>query len=183
MDKHKLHNDNFIDALKNAIIGLAYTVKTQLNIKRQIEIAVFVIAIGLILKIPKIEFMFLIFSIALVIFAETVNTAIETVVDMYTDKYNEKAKNAKDVAAAGVLIMAISSVIIGIILGMIITPTLHNYVINLLEADNMVFLRDIKIESYLYAAILTFIFAIIMQWVTFIKMKKINMIESLKSVE
>lgn len=115
MDKHKLHNDNFIDALKNAIKGLLYTVKTQLNIKRQIAIAAFVIGVGLILKIPKIEFMFLIFSIALVIFAETVNTAIETVVDMYTEKYNEKAKIAKDVGAGAVLVCSINSVVIAII--------------------------------------------------------------------
>ena len=115
MDKHKLHNDNFIDALKNAISGLMYTVKTQLNIKRQIAIGVFVIAISLLLKIPKIEFMFLIFSIALVIFAETVNTAIETVVDMYTEKYNEKAKIAKDVGAGAVLVCSINSIVIAII--------------------------------------------------------------------
>ena len=116
MDKHKLHNDNFLDALKNAISGLVYTIKTQLNIKRQIAIAVFVIALGLILKIPKIEFMFLIFSIALVIFAETVNTAIETVVDMYTEKYNEKAKIAKDVGAGAVLVCSINSIVIAIII-------------------------------------------------------------------
>ena len=115
MDKHKLHNDNFIDALKNAIKGLAYTVKTQLNIKRQIAIAIFVIAMGIILKIPKIEFMFLIFSIALVIFAETVNTAIETVVDMYTEKYNEKAKIAKDVGAGAVLVCSLNSIVIAVI--------------------------------------------------------------------
>jgi len=116
MDKHKLHNDNFLEALVNAIKGLAYTIKTQLNIKRQIAIAVFVIAMGLILKIQKIEFMFLIFSIALVIFAETVNTAIETVVDMYTDTYNEKAKIAKDVGAGAVLVCSINSIVIAIII-------------------------------------------------------------------
>ena len=115
MDKHKLHNDNFIDALKNAIKGLAYTVKTQLNIKRQLGIAFFVIGLGLILKIPKIEFMFLIFSISLVIFAETVNTSIETIVDMYTEKYNEKARIAKDVGAGAVLVCTINSIVIAII--------------------------------------------------------------------
>ena len=115
MDKHKLHNDNFIDALKNAVSGLVYTIKTQLNIKRQLAIAVFVIGVGLILKIPKIEFMFLIFSISLVIFAETLNTAIETVVDMYTEKYNEKAKIAKDVGAGAVLVCSINSIVIAII--------------------------------------------------------------------
>ena len=115
MDNHKLHNDNFLDALKNAIIGLAYTVKTQLNIKRQIAIAAFVIAMSFIFEIPKIEFMFLFFSITLVIFAETINTAIETVVDMYTEKYNEKARIAKDVGAGAVLVCSMNSVVIAII--------------------------------------------------------------------
>ena len=87
----------------------------ELNIKRQIAIAIFVVAMGIIFKIPKIEFMFLIFSIALVIIAETINTAIETVVDMYTDKYNEKAKIAKDVGAGAVLVCSINSVVIAII--------------------------------------------------------------------
>jgi len=75
------------------------------------------------------------------------------------------------------------TVIVGIILGMIITPPLHNYVITLLEADNMVFLREIKPNSYLYAGLLTLSFALIMQLVTYLKLKKVNMIESLKSVE
>jgi diacylglycerol kinase (ATP) len=41
-----------------------------------------------------------------------VNTAIETVVDLYTDKYHPKAKIAKDVGAGAVLLMAINSVIV-----------------------------------------------------------------------
>lgn len=74
-------------------------------------------------------------------------------------------------------------VIIGIFVGLIITPPLHNIVMSLLEVDHMTFLRTIKISSYIYSATLTFIFAIIMQFVTYHKLKKINMIESLKSVE
>lgn len=77
----------------------------------------------------------------------------------------------------------IITVILGIIIGLLITPTLHHYIINLLEADNMIFLREIKKESYIYASLLTFSFAIIMQIVTYFKLKKVNMIESLKSVE
>ena len=52
-----------------------------------------------------------------------------------------------------------------------------------LEVDTLVFLKMIKIESYIYALVLTFIFALIMQVVTYLKIKKIDMIESLKSVE
>ena len=75
------------------------------------------------------------------------------------------------------------TVLVGIVLGLLITPPLHDLVMTLLEVDHMVFLREIKIQSYIYSSLLTFVFAIIMQIITFYKMKKINMIESLKSVE
>ena len=74
-------------------------------------------------------------------------------------------------------------VIIGIIVGILITPPLHNIVMGLLEVDHMVFLREIKIQSFIYSSLLTLIFAIIMQQITFFKLKKVDMIESLKSVE
>lgn len=53
----------------------------------------------------------------------------------------------------------------------------------LLETDTTVFLKEIKVHSYIYAGVLTFLFAIIMQVITYFKLKKVNMIESLKSVE
>ena len=48
----------------------------------------------------------------LILFAEMVNTAIETVVDLYVDVYHPKAKIAKDVAAGGVVITTINAVIV-----------------------------------------------------------------------
>ena len=75
------------------------------------------------------------------------------------------------------------NVVIGIILGLIITPPLHNMVMGYLEVDTLVFLKTIKLESYIYATVLTFIFALIMQIVTYYKIKKIDLIEPLKSVE
>lgn len=75
------------------------------------------------------------------------------------------------------------TVIIGIILGLIITNPLHGMIMELLEVDTMTFLKEIKVQSYIYASALTLLFAIIMQIITYFKLKKINMIESLKSVE
>lgn len=74
-------------------------------------------------------------------------------------------------------------VIVGIIAGLIITPPLHNAVMSLLEVDHMIFLRKIKIQSFIYSTLLTLLFTLIMLVVTYYKLKKINMIESLKSVE
>ena len=69
------------------------------------------------------------------------------------------------------------NVVIGIILGLLITPPLHNIVMGYLEVDTLVFLKTIKLESYIYAAVLTFIFALIMQIVTYYKIKKIDLID------
>ena len=112
----ELKNKNFIDAVKNACSGIFYAFKTQINIKIQLVVAVLVLILGLYFKISKIELLFVIGAIFLVIITETINTAIETCVDLVTNKYNIKAKIAKDVAAGAVLLSAINAVIIGIII-------------------------------------------------------------------
>lgn len=116
MEDKRLKNKNFIHALKNAISGVFYSIKTQKNIRIQLLIAIVVIILGFILKLNTIEWLFIIFSIMFVIATEVMNTAVETVVNMYTKEYNELAKIAKDVAAGAVLIASINSVIVGIII-------------------------------------------------------------------
>ena len=114
--ENKWKNQNFFKALKNALNGIGYTCKTQRNIKIQILFALFAIFLGIVLKITRLEWIILSLTIFLVFITELFNTAIETVVDLYTKEYNEKAKIAKDVSAGAVLIMSICSVVIGIFL-------------------------------------------------------------------
>ena len=52
-------------------------------------------------------------TITFVFFAELINTAVEAVVDLITEKYNEYAKIAKNVAAGAVLLAAVNSLIVG----------------------------------------------------------------------
>lgn len=111
-NKEKINNSNFIDACHNAVNGLIYATTTQSNIKKQLFIGVCVLILSLFYKLETTQFLCLTFAIFLVIFAEMINTAIETVVDLYTDKYHPKAKIAKDVGAGAVLLMAINSVIV-----------------------------------------------------------------------
>jgi len=65
------------------------------------------------LKLNNIELLILALTIALVLTAEMINTAIEIVVDMFTKEYHPLAKAAKNVAAGAVLISALSAVIVG----------------------------------------------------------------------
>ncbi len=111
-NKEKLSNSNFIDACHNAVNGLIYATTTQSNIKKQLVMGVGVLILSLFYKLETTQFLCLTFAIFLVIFAEMINTAIETVVDLYTDKYHPKAKIAKDVGAGAVLLMSINSVIV-----------------------------------------------------------------------
>ncbi len=110
--KQKLKNSNFLDACQNALEGIIYAITTQSNIKKQLIIAVAVMLISLFFDLTRAEFLCLMFTVVLVIIAEMVNTAIETVVDLYTDLYHPKAKIAKDVGAGAVVIAAINAIIV-----------------------------------------------------------------------
>lgn len=121
-NKEKLNNSNFIDACHNAVNGLIYATTTQANIKKQLVIGVAVLVLSLFYKLETTQFLCLTFAIFLVLFAEMVNTAIETVVDLYTDKYHPKAKIAKDVGAGSVLLMAVNSVIVAYFIFLNDTP-------------------------------------------------------------
>lgn len=116
MDKkennQKLSNSNFIDAIKNALNGLIYAITTQSNIKKQLVIASIIMILSLFFDFSTTEFLCLVFAVVLVIFSEMCNTAIETLVDLYTDIYHPKAKIAKDLGAGTVLLMSINSVIV-----------------------------------------------------------------------
>ena len=109
----KLKNDSFIEAWENAFNGIIYAVTTQGNIKKQLVIAIAVMIISLFFNLTRAEFLCLMFTVILIIVAEMINTAIETVVDLYTYLYHPKAKIAKDVGAGAVVIAAINALIVG----------------------------------------------------------------------
>lgn len=111
-DDKSLHNKNFFEAWKNATNGIIYGTTTQANVRKQLIIIAVIMLVSLFFDLSKVEFICLIFACVLIIFAEMVNTAIETVVDLYIDVYHPKAKIAKDVAAGAVVITAINAVII-----------------------------------------------------------------------
>lgn len=123
--KNKWKNRNFLVALRNSFNGIKYVLKTQRNIKIQLFFALLAIIMGIIFKISFLEFEILVITIFFVLVSETINTAIEATVDMYTEEFNEKAKIAKDVAAGAVLVSSLSSVIIGLL---IFLPKILQYI-------------------------------------------------------
>ena len=108
----ELKKGSFIDAWINAFNGIIYATTTQGNIRKQLIIAVIVMLVSLLFNLTRAEFLCLMFTVILIIVAEMFNTAIETVVDLYTDLYHPKAKIAKDVAAGGVVITTVNALIV-----------------------------------------------------------------------
>lgn len=106
----------FIKGFKYAFEGIWTGLKSERNLKIHFIVMILVIIFGFIFKISKIEWMICIILFGIVIAGELFNTAIETVVDMISPEKNEKAKKAKDVSAGAVLILSISSAIIGLII-------------------------------------------------------------------
>ena len=111
-DEKRTNNKNLLDACVNAINGIIYATTTQANIKKQLIIIAITIIASLFFELNKVEFLCLIFSVALIIIVEMINTAIETVVDLYTELYNPKAKIAKDVGAGAVVLSAINMAVV-----------------------------------------------------------------------
>ncbi|MCR1899314.1 FtsX-like permease family protein [Irregularibacter muris] len=73
--------------------------------------------------------------------------------------------------------------IIGTLVGLVLGFLFHRYVMTTMEVDAMMFGKNIHPISYGIAAILTMLFSILVNYFMYDKLKKVNMVESLKSVE
>ncbi len=73
--------------------------------------------------------------------------------------------------------------LIGIVAGAVLGTFLHLFTISTVEVDLMMFGRNIGIGSYLICAVLTAVFSLLVNLVMYSHFKKIDMVESLKSVE
>ncbi|MCL2288381.1 MAG: ABC transporter permease [Candidatus Bathyarchaeota archaeon] len=78
---------------------------------------------------------------------------------------------------------AIILTIISICIGMVLGTILHHAVLNIIEANVLSLSKSIELSSYVMACAITMTFSVFMQIITYFKLKKIDMIESLKSVE
>ena len=73
--------------------------------------------------------------------------------------------------------------VFGILAGILFGTVLHHYTITTVEVDLMMFGRTIRPVSYLYSTLITFGFALLVNGAMYFTLKKVDMIESLKSVE
>ena len=106
----------FLRSFGYAFEGIYYTLRTQRNMRVHLGIGLVAAALGLWLGLSFTEWAVLLVMMALVYTLEMLNTVVESLVDLATDRYHPLAKVAKDVAAGAVLVAAIFAVGVGLVL-------------------------------------------------------------------
>lgn len=101
-----------LSSFTHAWAGLIHTVLHQRNMKVHMLSAMLVSLVGSGIELELAEKVTLIFCVLLIFFAEILNSALEALVDLHTKEYDEHARVAKDAAAAGVLVLALGTVVI-----------------------------------------------------------------------
>lgn len=104
----------FLSSFKNSISGLKYAYFNEQSMFIHLIITIFVILLGIILKISLMEWIIVISLLAIIAIIELVNTAIEAVCDAVTLEHNELIKISKDTASSAVFVACIISIIVGI---------------------------------------------------------------------
>ncbi|MGZ4338336.1 MAG: diacylglycerol kinase [Gaiellaceae bacterium] len=102
-----------IESFNFAIEGVIHVLRTQRNMRLHFAAAVAVIVVAVAVGVSKIELSVLLISIAFVLVAEMINTAVEGTIDAATTSFDPMAKLAKDIAAGAVLIASVNAVAVG----------------------------------------------------------------------
>jgi diacylglycerol kinase (ATP) len=104
---------NWFESVNCAVEGILWALKSQRHLRYHFLTALLVLCGALFFRVSTLEFLVLVLAALLVIFAELINTAIETLVDLVTDEYHVLAMRAKDVAAGAVLVTGVGAVFLG----------------------------------------------------------------------
>jgi diacylglycerol kinase (ATP) len=103
---------SFAKSVGFAWSGLIHTVVHQRNMRMHVIAGILVGLVGSAVPLGLAEKAILIFCVTLIFFAEMLNSALEQLVDLAIEQFDERAKLTKDIAAAGVLVLAIGSMVI-----------------------------------------------------------------------
>jgi diacylglycerol kinase (ATP) len=104
---------SILESFNFAFEGIIHVLRTQRNMRIHFLVAVAVLVAAVALGVSRIELIALMLSIAFVLIAEMINTAIEGAVDVSTTSFDPNAKLAKDIAAGAVLIATVNAVAVG----------------------------------------------------------------------
>ncbi len=105
----------FSRRLADALDGVRMAVELERNMRFHLACAGAVLLAGWLLQVGPVKMAGLVLAIALVLVAETVNTALEGLVDLVSPAYHPLARRVKHLAAGVVLLAALASVAMGLL--------------------------------------------------------------------
>ena len=116
-NKRKWKNRDLLSSLDFALTGIFTAFQEERNMRKHAVTSLLVVLAGFIFQVSKIEWLFLLLSIFLVIAFEILNSAIENVVDLASHyHFSMLAKKAKDMAAGAVLVVSLFAAVTGLII-------------------------------------------------------------------
>lgn len=104
---------SLVDSVRDAGAGLAFVLRTQRNMRIHVGATGAVLALAWYFRVDRVGWALLLVAVGGVLAAELLNTAVEAVVDLYTEDFHPLAKVAKDVAAGAVLVQALIALGLG----------------------------------------------------------------------
>jgi diacylglycerol kinase (ATP) len=104
---------SLLESFNYALEGVIHVLRTHRNMRIHFIVAIGVLVAALLIDVDRFELIALLLSIAFVLIAEMVNSAIEAAIDVATTAFDPLAKLAKDIAAGAVLIAAVNAVAVG----------------------------------------------------------------------
>jgi diacylglycerol kinase (ATP) len=107
---------NRIKSVGFALRGALLLIRTEASIQVQVLIAVVMTAVGFYFDISNTEWIVQILTIAVIMGAEGLNTAIEKMSDYIQPEFDKKIGVIKDVSAGAVMLVSIAATIIGFII-------------------------------------------------------------------
>ena len=98
-----------------AIQGFRTAIATERNIKVMLAVGACAVVAGLTLQLDLLSWAIVLLCCGVVIMAELMNTAVETVVDLVSPEFHPLAGRAKDIAAAAVWVLSVIVAIVGVL--------------------------------------------------------------------
>ena len=103
-------------SFKYAFCGIRTLLRDEHNSRIHLAAMACAITAGFLLRISATEWCVVALCCGAVLMAEAMNSAVEAIADLVSQEYHPLIKKAKDVAAAGVLMMAIAAAAAGLII-------------------------------------------------------------------
>lgn len=116
MIPHRFSLVSRIKSFRYAFNGLRILLKEEHNFRIHLFALIVVLVTGYCVNLSTLEWGALVLAMGLVITAEIINTVLENMSDLIAPKKNSVIKKIKDIAAAGVLVSAITALLVGILI-------------------------------------------------------------------